>query len=212
MPTSIYLDKRGHRLPSVTQVLGASWSKGDALIAWANREGLEGRLHTAARDAAATTGTIAHELVLSRMGGPAPDLAGYDPTDIKTARIPEHHSLGWLEEHEVEGIVVEQPLSSGKLGYGGTPDWYGILDGVPTVLDIKTSSGVYTSHFVQCSAYAALLEDAGHRVERIAVLHLPRTLSGHARTHIQEGEKLGRTREGWEAVLRLYQIQVIIGF
>ncbi len=212
MPTSTYLDKRGHRLPSVTQVLGASWSKGDALIAWANREGLEGRSHTAARDAAATVGTIAHELALSGMGGASPDLSGFSESAIKAARIPHLHALGWIDAHDVQGILVEQPLSSGKLGYGGTPDWYGLLDGVLTVLDIKTSKGIYPSHFVQCAAYAALLEDAGHQVERIAVLHLPRTISGHARQHIQEGEKLSRTKEGWQAVLRLYQIQVIIGF
>ena len=212
MPTQPYLDKRGNRLPSVTQILSASWPKGDALIAWANREGLAGRDHTKARDDAAMTGTIAHEIILARMGGPASDLDAYDMAAVKKARIPAHHASGWLEGVELEPLIVEQPLISTKMGYAGTPDWYGKLNGVPTVLDIKTSSGIYASHYVQCAAYAALLEEAGHKVEQVAILHLPRTLAGAARLHIGGGDKLNKYREAWDAVFNLYQINLIIGF
>jgi CRISPR/Cas system-associated exonuclease Cas4 (RecB family) len=213
MPTTVYRNKRGDRLPSVTQVLSASWSKGEALIQWANREGLQGRKYTDTRDVAATTGTIAHALVLARMGGPQADVRQYSLDEVRAAKIPAHHASDWLDGRSVEAIVVEEPLVSSKLGFGGTPDWYGILDGKRTLLDIKTSARIYPVHYVQLAAYALLLDEAGHKVDRVGILHLPKLFSGHARDeYVPEGDKLDRFRQAWDACFSLYKIQNIVGF
>ena len=72
-------------------------------------------------------------MILSRIGGPKPILDSYTHSAIKEARISDHHAVSWIDDHEFEPLLVEEPLVSSKLGFGGTPDWYGVLDGVPTV-------------------------------------------------------------------------------
>ena len=212
MPTSRYEDKRGNRLPSVTQILGLVWSK-PALISWAHSEGLKGRPLNKTRDDAAASGSAAHELILSRIGGPKPILDSYTHSAIKEARISDHHAVSWIDEHEFEPVLVEQPLVSSKLGFGGTPDWYGLVDGVPTVLDIKTSKRVYPDHFVQAAAYAMLLKEAGHKVEALAVLQSPRAIKGQANHFTKTGsEMIDPFTRGFELALELYNLRNMIGY
>ena len=210
MPTGIYLDKRGNRLPSVTQVLAKAWSK-PALVAWAHREGAAGRPLNKARDDAAEAGTAAHELILSRIGGPQPEMARYGKDAVSAARISYHHAQAWMDDHNFSPVLVETPLVSTKMGYGGTPDWYGLLDGIPTVLDIKTS-GLHAEHLVQLAAYRLLLIEAGHDVERLLLLRAPRTLSGHWDTMQRVGEEqISPYSRGWNAAMIMYDVRLTIG-
>lgn len=211
MPTSEYRDSRGNRLPSVTQVLSSTWSSGEALIAWANREGLQGRDFRAKRDEAAAIGTVAHEIVLSRIGGPPTVLERHDRKIVGLARIPAHHAAEWTANHTVEAIMVEQAIIHKKMGYGGTPDWYGTVDGVKTLIDIKTSAGVYTQHWVQLAAYKLALEELGHTVERIAVLHLPRKLSAAAKYLEGKPDLTEHYEDAWRLCLNLYNLKLKIG-
>jgi hypothetical protein len=211
VPTSVYQTAKGDRLPSVTQIIGLGWAKGDGLIAWANREGLAGRSHTEARDRAAMTGTIAHELVLARMGGPEAQLEQYEADAIKSARIPEAHGVAWLRDKVLEACIVEVPLVSAKMGYGGTPDWYGLVDGIPTLLDIKTSAQVYAEHWIQLAAYRLLLQEAGHEVEQVGVLHLPRNLDGKGKATMKGADKQQYHEQAWRLCQQVYAIKQIIG-
>lgn len=211
VPTSVYQTAKGDRLPSVTQIIGIGWPKGDSLIAWANREGLAGRSHTEARDRAAMTGTIAHELVLARMGGPEAQLEQYQDAAIKSARIPEAHGVGWLRGKVLEARIVEVPLVSAKMGYGGTPDWYGLVEGVPTLLDIKTSAQVYPEHWIQLAAYRLLLQEAGHEVAQVGILHLPRALDGKGKAIMKGADKQQYHEQAWRLCQQVYAIKQIIG-
>ena len=212
MPTSPYYDSSGKRLPSVTQILSASWSKGDALIEWANREGLAGRSHTAARDIAADAGTASHSLVLGRMGGPAGVTEGMSADAMRKAQAAVYHAAPWLASVTIEPHIVEKPLVSDSLGYGGTPDWYGIIDGKHVVVDIKTGKSIYPQHWVQLSAYTLLLRGLGHTVDETMIVHLPTTLSGHVKTKSMSGEELLTHIEAWHAVHALYNLQLTTGF
>ena len=210
MPTSVYLDKHGEQLPSVTQVLGAVWAK-PALVAWAHREGAAGRPLNKARDDAAEAGTAAHEIILARIGGASADLSRYSKEAGSAARISDHHAQAWIAEHEFQPIVVETALVSTKMGYGGTPDWYGLLDGIPTVLDIKTG-GLYPEQLVQVAAYRLLLIEAGHKVEQLLLLRAPRTLSGRAETMQRMGEEvIAPYTRCWAAAMEMYAVRRIIG-
>lgn len=209
MPTSIYLGDDGKRLPSVTQVLSVAWAK-PALIAWAHREGAAGRPLNKARDDAAEAGTAAHELILAHIGGAPADLTQYSIDAGATARISDHHAKAWIAEHTFEPVVVETSMISTTMGYGGTPDWYGLLDDIPTVLDIKTG-GLYPEQLVQAAAYRLLLLEAGHKVDRLLLLRAPRTLSGHATVMQRMGEEaIGHYSRGWHAALEMYAVRMII--
>lgn len=212
MPTSPYYDSSGKRLPSVTQILSASWSKGDSLIEWANREGLAGRSHTVARDIAADAGTASHSLVLERMGGPASVTGNISDDSMRKAQAAVYHATPWLARVIIEPRIVEEALVSDSLGYGGTPDWYGIIDGKHVVVDIKTGKSIYPQHWVQLSAYTLLLRELGHPVDETLIVHLPTTLSGHAKTKSMSGDELLTHIEAWHAVHALYNLQLTIGF
>ncbi len=213
MPTSRYEDKKGNRLPSVTQILGQAWAK-PALVAWAHSEGLKGRPLNKTRDEAAEAGTAAHELILAHIGGPEPDMSRYSSEAVAKARISNHHVQDWLAAHTFEPLVVEVPLVSDKMGYGGTPDWYGLLDGVPTVLDIKTGR-LYPDQFVQMAGYRLLLQGLGHEVESMLLVQAPRTLgkSDRCTTSSRTGKEMIEPYErAWRAALEIYTIKNIIGF
>ena len=210
MPTSIYRDVRGERLPSVTQVLDAAWSK-PALVAWAHREGAAGRPLNQARDEAARAGTAAHEMILARIGGPPANTANHEKDAVSAARVSYHHARSWIGDHTFQPIAVETAIVSSKMGYGGTPDWYGLLDGISTVLDIKTG-GLHAEQLVQAAAYRLLLVEAGHKVDRLLLLRAPRTMSGHAETMQRVGqEAIGHYTRAWHAAMEMYAVRRIIG-
>lgn len=79
----------------------------------------------------------------------------------------------FLREHSVEWELIEHPDYHPEYGYAGTIDRYGKVDGIRTLLDIKTT---YTVYKPLCSAslnlYRMMLEARQKRVERLTILHL----------------------------------------
>ena len=92
-----------------------------------------------------------------------PDIAGYVEAYTK-----------FLKEHEVEWEAIEYMVNCEDI-YAGTIDRVGILDGKPTLLDIKTTSKITGKHKImygaQLTAYAwALADYCGHN--KLIILHL----------------------------------------
>lgn len=68
----------------------------------------------------------------------------------------------WIEAHKVEVLASERRLFSKEHYYAGTCDLVAKVDGVMTVGDIKTSSGIYPEMRLQTAAYQhALQEEKG---------------------------------------------------
>ncbi len=59
----------------------------------------------------------------------------------------------WWDEHDVE--VIETEVSLVGNGYAGTIDHFWIVDGVPMLVDAKTSRKVRETHFAQLAALGA---------------------------------------------------------
>ena len=76
-------------------------------------------------------------------------------------------------EHDVEWELIEHPDYHPTHRYAGTIDRYGKVDGIATLLDIKTT---YTVHKPLCGAslnlYRMMLEARGTDVERLMIIHL----------------------------------------
>jgi hypothetical protein len=60
----------------------------------------------------------------------------------------------------------ERSLVSKKYGFCGTPDVWPIIQGKRTLIDTKTSSGMYEATAIQTAAYQILLEEDGIKIDR----------------------------------------------
>lgn len=81
--------------------------------------------------------------------------------------------LQFRREHNVHWEMVERSMHHPKDRYAGTIDRYGLLDGEPALVDLKTS---YTVHkrlaVAQLNLYRRMLESGGKQPKRLVILHL----------------------------------------
>lgn len=165
--TQYYLNT-GDAIPGVTTVLGILAKP--ALVAWANKLGLQGIDSTKYRDKAADVGTITHLLIMGHLTRQEIDLTEYAKQDIDVAQGCLNSYIEWERPHKIEPILVETPLSSDIYGYGGTPDCLARIDGELELLDFKTSTGIWNEYFYQIAAYRQILIEKGHNVNKARIL------------------------------------------
>ena len=79
----------------------------------------------------------------------------------------------FLREHDVKWELVEHSNYHPVHGYAGTIDRYGTVDGIWTLVDLKTSYTVYKPLYsASLNLYRMMLEARGNNVQRLAILHL----------------------------------------
>jgi hypothetical protein len=169
--TRYYLNT-GDSIPGVTTVLGVMAKP--ALIAWANRLGLQGIDSTKYKDKMANIGTLAHYFVMCHFTGKTPDTSEFSQSDIDTAHNCMKSFYSWEKQHKIEPIIVEIPLVSDVYGYGGTPDLVARVDGELELIDFKSGSGIYYDYYYQVAAYRQILKEHGHKVERARLIRIGR--------------------------------------
>jgi len=173
---TIYKKPDGVIVPGVSTITG-QLSK-PRLIDWAANVTRRGLDHRAILEESGRVGTLAHEMVQCHLMGGEPNLANYSATQVALARNSMAKFLQYCERHKAEPLFMEHPLVSEEYGYGGTPDFYGLLDGVPAQLDWKTGSNVFEGHRLQAAAYWNLLVENGHEVKRVRILRIGREEGG----------------------------------
>ena len=170
---TVYKDKEGNRLPSVTTILGVL--NKPALLDWAWKCGCEGLDYKAVRDNAADIGTLAHYLILCHLKGEKPETAEYSAENISKAENCLIKYWDWEKENKITPVLVETPLVSGLFGFGGTID---CLAKTPTgeliLIDHKTGKGIYSEMFYQLAAYRQLLHEAGYLITNSRILRIGR--------------------------------------
>jgi hypothetical protein len=83
--------------------------------------------------------------------------------------------LGWTKENKVKFIAAERKVYSKKYKYAGTLDALGYVNGKLSIIDFKTSSGIYDDMFVQTSAYAKAVEEEDNvKVEDCYIVRVPK--------------------------------------
>lgn len=171
---TIYKLKDGTRVCGVTTVTGILAKP--QLIAWANRLGLDGIDSSKYTDDLAGVGSLTHEMIRCHLTGDVLDTSEYTKNDISRAENAFISYLNWEKGKVIKPILIETPVVSEKLQYGGTPDLYAEIDGVKTLVDFKTSSALYEDHLIQVAGgYKPLLEENGYPVEKVTVLRIGRT-------------------------------------
>ncbi len=165
-----------YKLESGTQCVGVTTVTGILakfpLYNWywkLGRDGIDSRKHL---DSLGDIGTLFHSMIFHHLKGEEAPTADYSQNQIDSAGNSFELFLKWEKQHTLEPILMEQQLVSEEYGYGGTPDFYGVIDGVATLLDFK-SSGVYGDQFIQLSAYKNLLREHDKKVDNCWVLVLP---------------------------------------
>lgn len=167
-----YYSNQGDGLPGVTTVLGVLAKP--ALILWANRLGLQGIDSSKFRDKMADVGTITHKMILAYLTKDLLDLTEYSQQDISTAENCMLSFLEWEKSHKLAPIILETPMSSDVYGYGGTPDFIGLVNGRLEIIDFKTGKGIFAESLYQLAAYRQLAKEQGHKVEHARILRIGR--------------------------------------
>ena len=154
-----YETSSGKRIPSVTTVLSVLAKP--ALVRWAHGLGLKGIDMDAYVDELAGIGTLAHRMILRHLKGGEDtlDQTGFSKEQIDLAENCFLKYLEWERQHAVEPLIVETPLVSELHGFGGTPDFYGHIDGQLCLMDFKTGKGIYEDHWYQLGGYDLLFAD-----------------------------------------------------
>ena len=162
----------GTIIPGVTTVLGLVAKPALAPWAWdLGRRGIDFRRYM---EETAAIGRLSHKLALQAFGGGKPDLENYSKAQIEKAKNSLGSFRAWSKAHKVEPLMIETPLISEQYEYGGTLDVYGKVDGVLTLLDLKTAPAVYPDHWYQMAGYWALLHEAKKKVKHFRLLRIGR--------------------------------------
>jgi CRISPR/Cas system-associated exonuclease Cas4 (RecB family) len=164
---STYHNREKVEVPSVTTILKIL--NKPFLSKWANIMGFQRRNIDEILEKSSRIGTMVHKLVEAYLLEryfiyiPCP----YTPRELAMCYLDSF--MRWRGTHEeVKPIFMERQLSSEK--FGGTVDFYGMVDGKKTILDFKTSKRVYSSMFLQLAAYCIMVEEQGLEVEQLAII------------------------------------------
>jgi hypothetical protein len=174
------------------------------LIKWVirpNNLGLQGIDSTKYVDALAKVGSLAHAMILADLRGekPADAANGYDTVTVDLAENCLISFYSWKAGKSIEPILLETPLVSETYRYGGTADFFGIVDGIPTLIDFKTGKGIWPEHFIQLVAYRNLVTEAmkeGPWPTSYMVLNIPR-----AETEAFDAKTRADLTDQWEYFL-----------
>ncbi len=158
--------------PGVTTIVGILDKP--ALLPWANKLGLKGIEVGKYVDDKADIGTLAHAMITNQLLNKPTDTADYTANQISKAENATLSYFEWEKSHKIKPLLIEQPLVSESLEYGGICDIFAYVDEFSELIDLKTGSGIYQEHFIQVAAYKALLEENGHPVDRVRILNIPR--------------------------------------
>lgn len=106
---------------------------------------------------AADIGTLAHAWIEAHLHQREIDLEALP----KPAQVSVNAFLAWEKAHHLQVIKTEQTFYNCCLHYAGTADCVAEIDGELTLLDWKTSSGIWMEYPIQVWGYA-LADESEH--------------------------------------------------
>jgi genome maintenance exonuclease 1 len=164
-----YVSPTGSRLPSVTTFL--SHFKGDSIQKWRRKVGEEEANKISAR--ASRRGTKFHSLMESYISNEKGFLAEKDVMpDMQNAFLNMKPTVDRIDNVH----YLETMLYSETLGLAGQVDCIAEFDGVPSIIDFKTSLKTkredwILNYFEQCTCYSLMYEEmTGIKAKQIVVL------------------------------------------
>jgi hypothetical protein len=181
----------GTQVPGTTTITGVMDKP--ALVAWANRLGLQGIETGKYVDELATIGTLAHYQIECWITQTIPVLDDYTPNQIQAAEICVKKFHEWVASKNLQPsafALSEAKLVSEKHRYGGMVDIAAMVDNKATLIDIKTCKGIYSDHKTQVAGgYHLLCEENGYSCEQVLILRIGRAeTEGFEQVWVSPGE------------------------
>jgi genome maintenance exonuclease 1 len=149
-----YVTPDGNKYPSITTVL--SILSEESIAAWKKRVGEEVAAKISTK--ASNRGTLVHSIIERY-------LLNEDTSEfLPHIRQSLENVRPILDGRLTKIYGLEVPLYSDHLGLAGRCDCIGLFDGVPSIVDFKTSKRVkkkeyISNYFAQMSAYAIMFEE-----------------------------------------------------
>lgn len=196
----------GTRVPGVTTIINVL--NKPALLAWANRIGLEGIEMRKYVDEKADIGTLAHAMAVSHLKGELIDTSDYSQNQIEQAKWAVGSFFNWLDSHKIELIWAERPLVSHEHFFGGKPDVYAKVAGRLELIDFKTGNGIWPEHIIQVAGgYRLLMKENDFEVNGIRILNIPRTDNENWGELIVSDHQINLNQQLFLSCLRIYYLQ-----
>lgn len=164
-----YVAPNGKRLPSVTTFL--SHFKKDSIMKWRKRVGEEEANKISGK--ASRRGTKFHSLMESYLSNESP--SEFLKDIMPDQKFSFKNMLPALDR--IDNIrYIETMLYSETIGLAGQVDCIAEFDGIPSIIDFKTSNKLkkeewIEDYFLQCTSYSLMYEDmCGEKAKQIVVL------------------------------------------
>jgi len=200
-----YYTSSGEQVPGVTTIL--SVLNKPALVAWANRMGLQGIDTHKYVDEAASVGTLAHALIMESLGGKKVAHGDFTADQLARAQHGVNTFNNWKKYQDLEPKLLEEPLVSDVYRYGGTIDMLAVLNDEATLIDLKTSSGIYEEHVFQVGAYWKLLSEAGQEIKGARILRIGRSEGEGMDERVLSGVQVLNAWRVFEHCLEIYRLK-----
>ena len=202
---TVYRNSANVRVPGVTTITSELGWNTRVLINWANKMGLDGIETGKFVDDKAEIGTLAHLMITNQLQGIKTSTDDYSKNQIKSALNSVKSFDAWAKEHTIEPILIEEPLVSDLLNFGGTADIYGKVDGSLELIDLKTGKGIYDEMLIQVGGgYDILLTEHDYPTNKVRILNIPRVKGERFIEH--EIENLKDCRQIFLHCLETYQL------
>jgi hypothetical protein len=118
--------------------------------------------------------------------------------------------LEWIDANHVEFLASEDLVYSLSHGYAGKLDIKCVINGNLAIGDFKTSTGVYTDHLYQLSAYRfAKTEEDKQEYPGSFILHIPKD-GGEVKPYYMTPEIYEHCFDGFLGLLALYRNSPVI--
>jgi hypothetical protein len=103
----------------------------------------------------ATEGSLIHNTIEAILKGEKPEI----PLQIKPSISA---FLSFLEKNKINPLRIEEKIKSEKHWYAGTLDLLAEINGILSIIDIKTSVSIFRDYNIQTAAYQQALYEEGY--------------------------------------------------
>lgn len=161
-----YINDNDIEVPSATTILKIL--NKPSLVRWANYLGFKRKDVKQVLEESSFLGTTMHQIIYAYLTKKYLILINGRQYYKDIISICMNNFLEWNKTHKIEPIFMEEKFVNDK--FGGTTDFYGLVDNKKTILDFKTSKKPYASMFLQLAAYCMLLEEKNYEVAQVGII------------------------------------------